>query len=247
MKHKKGVQFEGKEEYVNNIFSKIAPFYDRANNVISIGMAGSWNRFMIEKAGIKEGFSCLDVGCGTGEISLLLSRQTGETVKVTGVDLNGNMIKVAQRKVKMKCPCTNVDFVIGDALDLPFEDNSFDVVTSGYMLRNVTDIGRSLKEMRRVLRPGGKTVCIELAHPRSRAARWAYNIYMFKIVPRLGRMYDKGKTTFGKYSAYDWLAASLENFPCGEDMVAIFNDSGFSNARFYVKLFGAINIYEANS
>ncbi len=238
-----GNQFEGKKEYVEDVFEEIAPYYDKMNGIMSMGMVKGWHRFMFKKAGDISGMKVLDVGCGTGEISFMAAEKAGADGTVIGVDITPGMLEMAKKKMAdLKLP-KDVDFRVGDALALDFENDSFDLVTSGYMLRNVTDIPKAVGEMYRVLKPGHKVVVAELAKPKNRVLLWGYNIYVFKIVPWYGRHYDKGKTIDGKQPAYDWLTSSLEGFPHGDDMVKIFREAGFSDARFYSKSFGAVNIY----
>ncbi len=158
------------------------------------------------------------------------------------MDITPRMLELAERKERELDLPVKVDWVVGDALNLSFPDDSFDLVTSGYMLRNVTDIQKAVSEMHRVLAPGGRVVVAELSKPKNGVVRYFYNIYM-KRVKRYGRKYDKGKSIDGRQPAYDWLTASIEGFPYGEDMVKIFRKAGFEDARFYVKTFGAVNIY----
>ena len=136
-----------------------------------------------------------------------------------------------------------IEWVEGDALNLPYEDNSFDLVTSGYMLRNVTDIQKAVDEMYRVLKPGAMVIVAELSKPKNPIVKLGHKMYMSIVIPIMGRRYDKGKKINGKQAAYDWLTSSLEGFPCRDDMVEIFKKAGFSDARFYSKSMGAVNIY----
>ena len=237
-----GNQFEGKEEYVKDVFEEIAGYYDRMNGIMSMGMVRGWHRFMFKKAGDIRGAKVCDVGCGTGEISFMAAERVGPDGWVCGVDLTPGMIAMAKRKMEEK-GLPEVDFRVGDALDMEFPDGTFDLVTSGYMLRNVTDIQKAVDEMFRILRPGGKVVVAELSMPENRVVRWAHNIYVFRIVPIFGRRYDKGKKIDGRESAYEWLMSSREGFPHGDDMVKVFRKAGFSDARFYSRTFGAVNIY----
>lgn len=241
--NKIGNQFEGKKGYVKDVFEDIAPYYDKMNGIMSMGMVKGWHRFMFRKAGDITGFDVLDVGCGTGEISFMAASRAGKDGNVTGLDLTPGMLSMAEIKMKSLDLPKDVVFQAGDALDMPFADGTFDLVTSGYMLRNVTDIQRAVDEMFRVLKPGCMAVVAELAKPKNRVLLWGYNIYVFKIVPWWGRRYDKGKAIDGKQPAYDWLTSSLEGFPHGEEMVSIFRKAGFCDARFYSKSFGAVNIY----
>jgi len=240
---KVGNQFEGKEGYVKDVFEDIAPYYDKMNGIMSMGMVKGWHKFMFKKAGDITGFKVLDVGCGTGEISFMASRKAGVSGNVVGLDITPGMLEMAKIKMKDLDLPKDVDFQVGDALSMQYDDGSFDLVTSGYMLRNVTDIQQAVNEMFRVLKPGHKAIVAELAKPKNRVLLWGYNIYVFRIVPWLGRRYDKGKVIDGKQPAYDWLTSSLEGFPHGDEMVEKFKNAGFSDARYYSKSFGAVNIY----
>ena len=241
---KKGNQFEGKETYVKDVFTEIADYYDEMNEIMSMHMVQGWHKFMMKRAGDISGKRCLDVGTGTGEIAFHVARKAGPDGKVVGVDITPRMLELAAKKeADLHLPC-KIDWVVGDALALDFPDDSFDLVTSGYMLRNVTDIQKAVSEMHRVLAPGGKVVVAELSKPDNGFIRFFYDIYM-KRIKKKGRKYDKGKVIDGKQPAYDWLTSSIEGFPYGEDMVKIFRKAGFEDARFYVKSFGAVNIYVA--
>ena len=239
---KKGTQFEGKEEYIKDVFTEIADYYDEMNDIMSMHMVQGWHKFMMKKAGNISGKKCLDVGTGTGEIAFHVARTAGAGSTVIGVDITPRMLELAERKESELDLPVKIDWRVGDALKLDFEDNTFDLVTSGYMLRNVCDILQAVTEMNRVLAPGGKVVVAELSKPQNAVIRFFYNIYM-KRVKRMGRKYDKGKSIDGRHSAYEWLTTSIEGFPYGEDMVKIFRKAGFDDAHFYVKSFGAVNIY----
>lgn len=241
---KKGNQFEGKEEYVKDVFTEIAEYYDEMNEVMSLHMVQKWHKFMMKQAGDITGKNCLDVGTGTGEIAFYVAKNAGPEGKVTGVDITPRMLELAAKKeAEIELP-VKIDWVVGNALDLQYEDDTFDLVTSGYMLRNVCDILKAVSEMNRVLVPGGKVIVAELSKPKNRIIRFGYNIYM-KRIKAYGRKRDKGKVIDGKQSPYDWLTSSIEGFPYGEDMAKIFRAAGFSDVRYYVKSMGAVNIYVA--
>jgi demethylmenaquinone methyltransferase/2-methoxy-6-polyprenyl-1,4-benzoquinol methylase len=238
-----GTQFEGKEEYVKDVFTEIASYYDEMNDLMSMGMIKGWHKFMMKKAGDLKSKVCLDIGTGTGEIAFLLAKNAGEDGKVYGVDLTPKMLELADLKMKEKELPNQVIFEVGDALSLRFEDNYFDVVTSGYMLRNVIDIQKALDEMFRVLKPGGRAVVAELSKPDNRCIRFFYNLYMNHRVYWLGKKYGSGKKIDGKEPAYEWLTSSIEGFPHGKEMADKFTRAGFAEAQYFVKSFGAVNIY----
>ena len=238
-----GTQFEGKEQYVKEVFTEIASYYDEMNDLMSMGMIKGWHKFMMKKAGDLRSKKCLDIGTGTGEIAFLLSENAGKDGEVFGVDITPKMLEYASMKMEKRDLPRPVVFEIGDALSLRFEDGSFDIVTSGYMLRNVTDVQKAIDEMYRVLKPGGRAVVAELSKPDNRVIRYFYELYMKHRVYWLGRKYDKGKPIDGKYPAYEWLASSVQGFPKGKEMTEKFLKAGFGEARYFVKSMGAVNIY----
>lgn len=238
-----GKQFEGKEEYVKEVFTEIASYYDEMNNIMSMGMIHRWHKFMIKKAGDLTNKKCLDVGTGTGEIAFLFSERVGSEGAVVAIDITPKMVDLAKEKMKIKNTSNPLKFEVGDALSLVYEDETFDIVTSGYMLRNVTDIQKSIDEMYRVLKKGGKAIIAELARPDNKVVLFFYDKHIEHKVVKFGRKYDKGESINGKQAAYDWLVSSIEGFPHGEDMVDKLKKAGFKNAKYYNKSFGAVNIY----
>ena len=235
-----GIQFEGKDVYVKDVFTEISSYYDEMNDIMSMGMIKRWHKFMMKKLGDLEGKKCLDVGTGTGEIAFLMASRGGN---VTGIDLTPAMIELAEKKMTEK-NLPKADLMVGDALDLPFEEGTFDCVTSGYMLRNVNDVQKAIDEMYRVLDHGGKVVVAEMATPDNRFIRYFYNLYMKNRVQKIGRKYDKGEKIDGKMPAYDWLVNSIKGFPHGEVMAEKFRKAGFKDVKAHSKNFGAVNIYE---
>lgn len=238
-----GTQFEGKEEYVKDVFTEIADYYDEMNDIMTMGMVTGWHKFMLKKVEPLEGKRCVDIGTGTGEIAFMVAERTGAEGNVIGVDITPRMLELAEIKMKEKSLPKKVVFEVGDALDLKYDDNSFDIVTSGYMLRNVCDVQKAIDEMYRVLAPGGKVIVADLAKPDNRVIRYFYEFYIKHRVTRIARRYDRGKSIDGKQPAYDWLTSSVEGFPHGNVMVEKFKKAGFKNARYYSKNFSAVNIY----
>jgi len=243
MSDSEGKQFEGKEDYVKDVFTEIADYYDEMNDIMTMGMVKGWHKFMMKKVSPLAGKSSIDIGTGTGEIAFYLSEYSGPEGNVVGVDITPRMIELAREKMVSRGLPKEISFEVGDALALAYDDNSFDVATSGYMLRNVTDIQTALNEMYRVLKPEGMVVVAELAKPDNRVIRYFYELYIKHRVLKYGRKYDKGKNIDGKMPAYDWLTSSIEGFPHGKEMAAKFVKAGFQNVKYYNKSFGAVNIY----
>jgi len=240
-----GKQFEGKEEYVKDVFTEIADYYDEMNHIMTMGMIKGWHNFMMRKAGDISGKKCVDIGTGTGEIAFYVAERAGPEGNVIGVDITPRMLELAEQKMAERDLPKPVKFEQGDALDLQYSDNEFDLVTSGYMLRNVTNLQKAADEMYRVLKPGGLAVIAELAKPDNRVIRYFYELYIKHRVLKYGRKFDKGESIDGKMPAYDWLTSSIEGFPHGQEMASIFKKAGFSDVKYYVKSFGAVNIYVA--
>ncbi len=238
-----GTQFEGKEVYVKDVFTEIAKYYDEMNEIMSLRMIQGWHRYMLKLAGDIFGKRCIDVGTGTGEIAFLVKEKAGPEGKVVGLDITPEMLKYADMKMRENGR-PEVEFVEGDALNMDFPDGSFQLVTSGYMLRNVSDVQKAIDEMYRVLGPGGKVVVAEMATPSNRFIRYFYDIYMKNRVQKIGRKYDKGESIDGQMPAYDWLVNSIKGFPYGEVMAEKFRKAGFSKVKAHSKNFGAVNIYE---
>lgn len=240
-----GTQFEGKEEYVKDVFTEIASYYDEMNEIMSLRMIRGWHRYMMKLAGDISGKKAADIGTGTGEIAFLLAEKVGPEGEVTGIDITPEMLKYASMKQTERGVPKEVRFEVGDALNLQYPDGTFDIVTSGYMLRNVTDVQKAIDEFYRVLRPGAKAIVAEMATPDNRVVRYFYNIYMKYRVQKIGRKYDKGESIDGHGPAYDWLVNSIRGFPHGEVMAEKFRKAGFSDVKVHSKNFGAVNIYEA--
>ncbi len=155
---------ETKEQRVHHVFEKIYDRYDFMNSVISFRRHRAWRRSVMKKMQVQPGDSALDVCCGTGDWSFSLAKAVGPKGRVTGLDFSKNMLSVAEKKNTEKS-IEQLSFTWGNAMELPFEDNSFDFVTIGFGLRNVPDYLQVLKEMYRVVKPGGKVVCLETSQP----------------------------------------------------------------------------------
>ncbi len=210
---------------------------------MTLGMVSGWHRFMLDRVEPLAGMRCADIGTGTGEIAFMAAGRVGPEGSVTGIDITPRMLELAAAKLQELDLGARVVFEEGDALDLDYPDGSFDVVTSGYMLRNVCDVQKAIGEMHRVLVPGGRVIVAELAKPDNRLVRFFYDLYLKHRVTRIGRRYDKGRSIGGRQPAYDWLTSSVEGFPHGEGMADKFRRAGFRNVRCYSRNFGAVNIY----
>lgn len=227
-----------KSSYVHDMFSLIAPRYDFFNDVISFGMHRHWKKFVAEKTLLKEGYTALDLCTGTGDIAFELLKKVGSSGKVMGVDFVQNMINLAQERAN-KANKSNISFSVGDAMDIPFEDNMFDAVTIGYGLRNVKDIPTSLKEIARVTKAGGIIVSLDLGKPTMPIYKDFYYFYFYKIMPIITSIFQ------GKKDAYNYLPNSLDEFPAQEGIIRIMKEIGLKEVRCYDFAGGATAIHVA--
>lgn len=219
---------ETKAAHVKAVFSDIAENYDLMNSVLSFWQHKLWRRFAMKKMNIRPGQDALDVACGTGDWTLSLARATGPQGSVVGLDFTREMLNVAHTKmVKNNLLDKGVSLLEGDAMDLPFGDNTFDVATIGFALRNVPDILTVLSEMTRVIKPGGQVVSLELSKPEAPIFKSLYYFYFNRILPRVGSLAAKSK------KSYAWLPESLVDFPNRKNLEQMFRQAGLSDVRSY--------------
>jgi demethylmenaquinone methyltransferase/2-methoxy-6-polyprenyl-1,4-benzoquinol methylase len=218
-------------EGVRAMFDRIAPVYDLMNRVMTAGLDGRWRRACAE-AVVRPGDLVLDACCGTGDLALADARAGGR--RVTGLDFSEPMLERARRKGAQVTDCY-LEWVRGDLLALPFEDGSFDAATVGFGVRNVEDIPAALRELRRVLRPGGRVGVLEITRPRG-FLRHFYVIWFDRIVPLLGRVLPGG-------AAYTYLPASVRRFPGPEDLARALAEAGFADVRFRLFAGGIVALH----
>ncbi|MFS0781380.1 demethylmenaquinone methyltransferase [Bacillus sp. 1P06AnD] len=214
-----------KEEKVHKVFENISQNYDKMNSVISFQQHIKWRNATMKIMDVKPGSKALDVCCGTADWTIALSNAVGEEGHVTGLDFSENMLSVGQEKVK-ELNLHNVKLIHGNAMSLPFEDNSFDYVTIGFGLRNVPDYQTVLNEMNRVLKPGGMAVCLETSQPTMPVFRQGYYFYFKHIMPLFGKLFAKS------YNEYSWLQESASEFPGMKELADMFRKAGFMNVSY---------------
>ena len=199
---------------VRTMFDRIAPVYDAMNRVMTVGLDVRWRRLAAQSV-VRKGDRVLDAACGTGDLAIADSRAGAG--KVTGLDFSEAMLARARRKA-------NLEWVQGDMLALPFADATFDAATVGFGARNVADLELALRELRRVLRPGGRLAILEITRPRG-ALRPFFSLWFDRIVPLLGKVLPGG-------SAYSYLPASVKRFPDAETLVRMLRVAGFGDVSF---------------
>jgi demethylphylloquinol methyltransferase len=212
---------------IRSIFNRIAPVYDRLNNDLSLGIHWVWKQMTVSWSGAKLGDTCLDLCCGSGDITQLLAKHVGHTGTVVGADFAPAQLENAAKKVAdIYPPLTQIEWVAADALDLPFPDDYFDAATIGYGLRNVTDIPLCLQELHRVLKPEAKVAILDFHRPSNSLTRRFQQWYLAAIVvPKA--------TQLGMMDEYAYLNPSLDRFPTGREQVKLGLEAGFSDAVHY--------------
>ena len=213
---------QAKKEQVHTVFQNISQKYDRLNNIISFEQHKVWRKHVMSTMNVQKGSKALDVCCGTADWTIALSEAVGSKGQVTGLDFSENMLEVGKQKT---ASLENIQLVHGDAMNLPFDDNSFDYVTIGFGLRNVPDYLSALKEMHRVLKPGGMVVCLETSQPTLPVFKQVYRLYFKFVMPIFGKLFAKSK------EEYEWLQQSTFDFPGKEKLKRLFEQAGFSNIK----------------
>ncbi|MBN1630469.1 MAG: class I SAM-dependent methyltransferase [Thermoleophilia bacterium] len=251
---------------IQQMFDGIAGSYDRMNSLMTAGLHHRWREMGVMLSGVRPGDSALDVCCGTGDFAFALRRAVGPAGRVVGVDVSEEMLKVARDKCGRNQ--LYVEFHTGDVLDLPFPDGAaaattapaapsrpaagqaaraaigaasrgFDACTVGFGIRNVSDITQAFREMRRVCRPGGRVVCLEITQAKIPVFKQFYGLWFDHAVPRLGRLAAQNG------AAYSYLPASVKRFPDPDDLKGMMEDAGLRNVRYEILAGGIIALHHA--
>ncbi len=212
---------------VRGMFDRIAPVYDVMNRLMTAGLDRRWRRLVVRSV-VWPGDRVLDACCGTGDLAVEAERQGG---RVVGLDFSPRMLERARRK------SGTIEWVQGDALALPFADGEFDAATVGFGVRNLADLEGGLRELARVLRPGGKVGVLEITRPRG-ILRPFFRLWFDVLVPLAGKLLPGGK-------AYTYLPASVRRFPGPEDLSALMEGTGFTDVRYRLLGGGCVALHTA--
>jgi demethylmenaquinone methyltransferase/2-methoxy-6-polyprenyl-1,4-benzoquinol methylase len=222
-----------KARYVHGMFSSIAHRYDLLNTLLSLNRDKYWRRFAVEHSGLASGESAIDVATGTGELAIELAKAVGPNGKVVGVDFCREMLDIAEEKCKGRC----IELAEGNAQELPCPDGTFDLATIGFALRNVESVEKTLKEMVRVVKPGGKVISLEFSQPDNRLFRRIYYMYFFKILPMAGGLISRNK------EAYSYLPSSVARFPGKTELKEIMEKAGLEDIEIYSLTRGIVAVH----
>ena len=233
----KTVDVEEKAGKVAEVFHSVAGNYDLMNDLMSGGIHRLWKRMTIEMSGVRKGHKVLDIAGGTGDLAAKFSRIVGPEGTVVLADINDSMLKVGRDRLVDRGIVDNVRFSQADAQYLPFPDNTFDVITIAFGLRNVTDKDMALRSMLRVLKPGGKLLILEFSKPKNPLLSKVYDTYSFNILPKLGKLFANDA------DSYQYLAESIRMHPDQKTLLDMLNTAGFANSDFHNMTGGVVALH----
>ena len=228
----------GKKEQVTKMFDTISGEYDGLNRVISFGIDIKWRKKVVEIVKATNPDSILDIATGTGDLAINLAETKAS--KIIGLDISSGMLDIGKTKITAKKLDDRIEMIIGDSENMPFEDNSFDAITVAFGVRNFETLENGLKDILRVLKPGGTFVILETSVPTKFPFKQGYTFHSKIILPTIGKLFSKDKT------AYKYLSESASAFPYGENLNNILRNIGFINVIDLPQTFGVATIYKAS-
>lgn len=229
----KTIDTEQKQAMVADVFHSVASKYDLMNDLMSFGVHRLWKRITIDMSGVRPGDQVLDLAGGTGDLTKKFAKIVGPQGKVVLADINSSMLNVGRDRLTDQGYVGNIEYVQANAECLPFEDNSFDVITIAFGLRNVTDKDAALRSMTRVLKPGGRLLVLEFSKPVNPLLSTAYDQYSFRLLPKMGEM------VAGDADSYRYLAESIRMHPDQKTLAGMMEEAGLERVE-YTNLTGGI-------
>ncbi len=234
----KTVKSEDKASMVAGVFHSVAQQYDIMNDLMSFGVHRLWKRFTIDASGVRPGNKVLDLAGGTGDLTARFSQLVGRDGKVILADINSSMLNVGRDKLRDRGLVQNIEYVQANAEYLPFDDNTFDVVTIAFGLRNVTDKDKALASIFRVLKPGGRLLVLEFSKPEHELLNKAYDFYSFNILPKMGELVAKDG------ESYQYLAESIRMHPDQETLKSMMENVGFEQTTYHNLTGGIVALHK---
>jgi demethylmenaquinone methyltransferase/2-methoxy-6-polyprenyl-1,4-benzoquinol methylase len=223
---------------VGEVFRSVANKYDLMNDLMSLGVHRLWKRFAVGQSGVRRGQSVLDVAGGSGDLAALFAERAGREGRVVLSDINPAMLEVGRGRLIDRGIAGNVEFALADAEALPFPDDSFDCVSIGFGLRNVTHIDKALASMFRVLKPGGRLLVLEFSKPVLPVLDKVYDAYSFSLLPLLGRVVANDE------ASYRYLAESIRRFPDQETLKGLMQAAGFERVHYFNLTGGIVALHK---
>ncbi len=231
------VDSKAKAGRVRDVFDSVATRYDVMNDLMSMGIHRLWKRFAVELAGIRRGQKILDLASGTGDLAARFAGLTGPEGLVVMTDINAAMLEQGRNRMADDGLIGNVLYSQVNAESIPFEDNTFDCITIAFGLRNVTDKQKALTEMKRVLRPGGRVLVLEFSQPSGKALKSVYDIYSFKLLPKIGKMVANDE------DSYRYLAESIRMHPDQESLKGMMEKAGLERVDYHNLTGGIVAVH----
>jgi demethylmenaquinone methyltransferase/2-methoxy-6-polyprenyl-1,4-benzoquinol methylase len=228
----------GKKEQVTNMFDTISKEYDGLNRIISFGIDVKWRKKVVKIVSSHAPENILDIATGTGDLAINLA-ETGAS-SIIGLDISQGMLDVGKQKILKRQLNDKIEMVLGDSENMPFESNTFDAITVAFGVRNFETLEKGLKEILRVLKPGGVFIILETSVPTKSPYKQGYKFYTKYILPLIGKMFSKDQ------SAYSYLSESASVFPYGDALNNILRKIGFINVEDKPQTFGVATIYTAS-
>ncbi|HCM04713.1 MAG TPA: bifunctional demethylmenaquinone methyltransferase/2-methoxy-6-polyprenyl-1,4-benzoquinol methylase UbiE [Oceanospirillales bacterium] len=233
----KDVPTEEKQAMVADVFHSVAAKYDVMNDLMSFGVHRLWKRFTIDMSGVRPGNKVLDLAGGTGDLTKKFSKIVGPSGKVVLADINSSMLEVGRERLTNQGYVGNIEYVQANAQYLPFEDNTFDVITIAFGLRNVTDKDEALRSMFRVLKPGGRLLVLEFSQTNNPLLKKAYDLYSFTALPLMGKLVTNDS------ESYKYLAESIRMHPDQETLKGMMQDAGFNRVSYHNMTGGMVALH----
>lgn len=231
------IPVDTKADRVAGVFDSVANKYDLMNDLMSAGIHRVWKQMTIEMSAVRKGHNVLDIAGGTGDLAAKFSARVGSEGLVVLADINASMLHMGRDRLIDQGCVENIRFAQADAQDLPFPDNSFDIISIAFGLRNVTDKERALRSMLRALKPGGRLLILEFSTPPNPLMAKIYDAYSFSILPKLGNIFARDA------ASYRYLAESIRMHPDQQTLQEMLNDAGFVNTDYHNMTAGIVALH----